>query len=75
VRVKFKDKAFVMAVLGAIVLLVQNIALLFGVELQPDVMLGVVNATVGVLVIFGIIPKKENSEVLCESGYNANIKE
>lgn len=58
-KVRVKNKMFWMAIIPAILLLIQMVAKTFGIELNLDTLgdnlLAVVNAVFGVLVILGIV--------------------
>lgn len=58
-KVRVKNKMFWMAIIPAVLLLIQMVAKTFGIELNLDALgdnlLAVVNAVFGVLVILGIV--------------------
>ena len=65
--VRFKNKTFWLAVIPAVLLLIQTVAAVFGYTLDlgelGDKLLAVVNAVFGVLVILGVVTDPTTSGV------------
>ncbi len=62
-KVRIKNKMFWIAVIPAVLLLVQTVCSVFGIELDfgdlQDKLLAVINALFAVLVILGIGPRRQ----------------
>ncbi len=54
-KIDFKNKTFWVSLASAIVLFVQNISALFGLNLQTEGVMTVVNTICGALIVLGIL--------------------
>lgn len=74
---KFKSYTFWMSLVGAFILILQNLGLAFGFAVNEEVIMNIINSVCGVLVLLGIInnPAKNKTKIEVSDEPGAEVKE
>lgn len=72
---KYRSYKFWLAILGAVLIIVQNIFKANGVVITDEVGFNIINAICGVLVFLGVIDKPKNNTENTENPENAENKD